>query len=763
LSTEPGSDTSGQSWLIGGRVQGVGFRPFACVLAAELGLRGSVRNRGGHVEVVAQGEGLQAALFLRRLLSEHPPIARPELISSKSCPATDEPGFRILPSEGRADTGEPDGDVLPDLPMCDDCLVEMAGPGTRRLCDPFIACTQCGPRYTITRDVPFDRQATSMAEFPLCVQCRAEYAEPSDRRFHAQAMTCPDCGPKLTFRIESNTVTGDQEAVAWAIQALRDGAVVAVKGVGGYHLLCDASNDAAVRRLRARKRRPTKPLAVLFPLCGTDLLQGLRPYCAPDSVEAQTLRSPERPIVLVALRADNTLSPALAPGLAELGAMLPSSPLQAIIAGAFGGPLVATSGNISGEPVLTEAAEAQQLLSTVADAFLHHDRSILHPADDGIIRVIAGHPRPLRLGRGNAPMYHALPQTIARPVLALGGQMKVTLALGFGARVVISPHLGDLDSPRGLDLLEATVETLQRLHGVRALGLVCDAHGGYTGSRWAKAQSALPVLRIPHHHAHAAALAGEFPQEERWLCFTWDGAGLGDDGKLWGGEALLGRPGGWTRVATFRQFAPQGGDKAAGEPWRSAAALTWELGLDWQPPGLDTSLAHAAWQQRLNCPPTSSVGRLFDAAASFLNLAQRTSHEGEAAMAVEAVATEASDACALPLRERPDGVCEADWAPLAALLLDPRHEPGCRAATLHARLAATLVAQAIAMRRLHGPFAVGLGGGVFQNRRLAELSLRGLLAAGFRAHLPLRVPCNDAGLSFGQVVEAAARPEVSAQ
>lgn len=646
------------------------------MLVAELGLRGSVRNRGGHVQVVGHGKPGQADLFLQRLLSEHPAIARLELISTQPCRVAETARFLILPSEIVPSMARLEAVVIPDQTVCDACLAEMAHVGSRRAQYSFITCTQCGPRYTITRDLPFDRHATAMAGFALCAACRNEYARPGDRRFHAQAMACPECGPKLTLRMGAHTVRDDTDALAWTVQALRDGAIVAVKGIGGYHLFCDASNDAAVCRLRLRKRRPTKPLAVLFPLGGFDLSDEIRRYCEPGAEEAESLRSPERPIVLVRQRACSTLSPALAPGLTELGAMLPSSPLHHIIVVAFGGPLVATSGNISGEPTLVAPNKAQQGLSTVADAFLHHDRPILHPADDGVTRVIAGHPRPLRLGRGNAPLYHALPRPLANPVLALGGQMKVNLALGFGASAVISPHLGDLDSLRGLDLLEAIAETLQRMHGVRVQALVCDAHGGYTGTRWAVAQRRLAVIRIPHHHAHAAAVAGEFAEEERWLCFTWDGAGLGDDGTVWGGEALLGRPGDWRRVATFRTFAPPGGDRAAREPWRSAAALAWALGLEWRPAGFDCSLARGTWQQRLNCPLTSSVCRLFDAAGAFLNLAQHTSYEGEVAMAIEAIATQADDASALTLRARPDGVCEADWAPLVPMLLDERLRVG---------------------------------------------------------------------------------------
>ncbi len=761
------ASTDARRWLIGGRVQGVGFRPFVCVLANELGVSGSVRNHGGQVEVVvrhcaapsrpAQGrprprDGGEApditGLFLRRLLSEHPPIAHPELVSTEDREQVVEPGFHILPS-----TGGSGAVLLPDQSLCDACLAEMADPDARRYRYPFITCTQCGPRFTIAKAIPFDRASTVMAEFPLCARCRAEYEQPADRRFHAQVMACPDCGPTLSFRDGLDRVRGNEAALARTIAALRDGAIVAVKGIGGYHLLCDARDDAAVLRLRARKRRPAKPLAVLFPRTGTDGLDLVRACCAPNAEEAVALTRPDRPIVLVPLREASGLSPSLVPGLRELGAMLPYSPLHYLIAAAFDGPLVATSGNITGEPVLTEPADAERHLSSIADAFLHHDRPILRPADDGVFRVIAGRPRPLRLGRGSAPLELTLSRPVERPLLALGGQMKVTLALAFGTRVVISPHLGEIDSPRGLDLLEATAETLQGLHGVQARTLVCDSHAGYTSTRWVKAwaeaRADTLVLRVPHHCAHAAAVAGEFPDEPRWLCFTWDGVGLGEDGTLWGGEALLGHPGVWARVATFRPFAPQGGDKAASEPWRSAAALAWELGAaggfhrGWEPSVPDAALVRAAWTSRLNCPEISSVGRLFDAAAAFLRLVQRASHEGEGPMALETIAEAGSgfgEAVPLPLPSRSDGVLQADWAPLVELLLDETRSPRRRAVMFHASLARSLVDQAIAVRHRHGAFAVGLTGGVFQNRLLAEMALHGLLEAGFRAYLPIRVP-----------------------
>ena len=752
LSKHVPSET-GQTWLIGGHVQGVGFRPFVSVMATELGVRGSVRNRGSQVEIVAIGDRASVELLLRRLLAEHPPIARPELIAIQSCTAPANSGFRILPSG----CGDPGGAVLPDQSTCEACLTEMADPDARRYRYPFIACTQCGPRYTTIASPPFDRVTTGMAGFSLCNLCRAEYEQPENRRFHAQLIACATCGPSLCFREGSEHINGNEPALARTVETLRIGGIVAVRGIGGYHLFCDATLDTAINRLRDRKRRPTKPLAVMFPRTGRDGLDHLRLHCTVDAEAGHSLLGRERPIVLVPLRCDSTLSHAIAPGLDELGALLPYSPLHELLLNGFGRPLVATSGNLGGEPVLTEPAEAEEFLASTADAFLHHDRPILNPADDGIVRIISGRARMFRIGRGSAPLGASLQRPLTSPVLALGGEMKVTLALGFNSRVVISPHLGDLDSPRGLDRLESTVEALQRLHGVQVQAMVCDAHGGYTSTRWAARQNSLPVLRISHHHAHAAAVAGEFPQEPRWLCFTWDGNGLGEDGTLWGGEALLGSPGCWSRVGTFRSFAPPGGDKSAREPWRSAAALAWEMGLDWRTAGIDIRLARAAWQQRLNCPPTSSVGRLFDGAAAFLNLTPRASYEGEGPMAVEAIATEADDAAALPLRERTDGVLEADWGPLVHELLDTNVTAGRRAATMHACLARTLVHQAIAVRKRHGSFAVGLAGGVFQNRRLTELSLCGLRDAGFRAYLPFRIPCNDAGLSFGQVIEAAAR------
>ena len=358
-----------------------------------------------------------------------------------------------------------------------------------------------------------------------------------------------------------------------------------------------------------------------------------------------------------------------------------------------------------------------------------------------------------------ATRQQTLVHELAEPVLALGGQMKACLALGFGRQVVISSDLGDLATPHGLERLEATADSMQRGYGVKAKALICDAHHGYTSTRWAKAQRDLPVRPVFHHHAHASGVAGEFVSESRWLCFTWDGLGLGADGSLWGGEAFLGAAGAWARVATFRRFAPPGGETAAREPWRSAAALAWALGLAFSLPGRNIALAKAAWEKNVNCPETSAVGRLFDAAASFLNLVQHADFEAAGPMAVEAIATPdagLADAVSIPLRRLGDGVLQADWSPLVPLLLDEARSAADRAAGFHASLALTLVVQALTLREQHGDFAVGLTGGVFQNRLLASLAQDALTQAGFRTYLPQQNPCHDGGLSFGQVVEAAA-------
>lgn len=761
---------------ISGRVQGVGFRPFVYRLAHQHQITGWVRNVDGTVEIHAEGRAAQLQLFGAALLNEAPPLSAPGPLAIAAC-APEHPGaFSILDSAASpraacpndasskmADSGSIH--LPPDGFVCADCLAELHDPANRRYRYPFINCTQCGPRYTLITGLPYDRPNTAMRDFALCPDCRREYENPLDRRFHAEPIACPACGPHLQFVSDEEIHDDDEAVLAAAVAALRAGKIVAVKGVGGYHLLCDAINDEAIATLRARKPRPAKPLAVMFR--NLDSLRGAV-HLAPEL--ESFLASPERPIVLLPKRAGTKLSEGIAPGLAEIGCLLPYSPLHALLLADFGGPLVATSGNLSGEPVLTDNAEAQTRLAHLADAFLHHNRPIVRPADDPIYRVIAAVPRPLRLGRGSAPLELDLRASLPEPVLALGSHMKNTLCLAWGTRAVVSPHIGELDTLRSLDTLGQVAADLQRLYQVRATRLIVDRHPGYGTRRYAR-DSGLPLFEVWHHHAHASALAWEFPDIQEWIVFAWDGVGVGADQTLWGGEAFTGAPGRWQRAASLRPFRLPGGDKAGREPWRAAAALLWETE---QPAPFAPDPLHRAWARGLNSPASSAVGRLFDAAAALCGICTNASFEGEGPMRLEAAAYDSIPLCGtlahsgsesfrasgaegqaieLPLDRDPAGIWRSDWAPLLPMLTDATRPVAERAASFHLSLAQALVDQAQQLRAQTGIRSVGLSGGVFQNRLLAEATIARLQAAGFAAHLPQRVPVNDAGLSFGQVIE----------
>lgn len=739
-------------WLIDGRVQGVGFRPYVYRLARRHRLNGWVQNLSGQVLIFAQGDIPSLLAFESALLAEAPPLARPRILSSENLHTQSCDTFSIVAS--RSDSVARIH-VPPDYFTCDDCLRELCNTQDRRYRYPFINCTQCGPRYTLITHLPYDRPNTTMAGFPLCRQCRAEYENPLDRRYHAEPVGCPDCGPCLQYHApEVALIVDNAAALAATVAALRCGYIVAVKGVGGYHLMCDASNDVAVARLRSNKPRPHKPLAVMFPWRGVDGLEALAAL-DPGSAQALLLCDPMRPIVMVRQQTASTLSRNIAPGLNEIGVFLPYSPLHHLLLNDFDAPLVVTSANISGEPVLTDSVEVERRLPHVAEAFLHHTRPIARPADDSVYRVIAGVPRPLRLGRGNAPLELSLPLTLHQPLLAVGGHMKNTIALAWENRVVISPHIGDLDAPRSLEVFGQVINDLQDLYQVHATRLVCDAHPGYASTRWAR-RAGLPVQAVWHHHAHAAAVAGEFPTVSNWLVFTWDGVGYGVDTTLWGGEALLGAPGNWQRVASFRPFHLPGGERASREPWRSAAALCWESGIAWYSDIADISLAQQAWEKCLNAPETSAAGRLFDAAAALLGLIDTASFEGQGPMLLEAACTESAVAVPLPLSCDEQGVWRSDWAALVPYLLDGHLSVGERAMGFHISLAQALVDQACRLREVYGVFVVGLAGGVFQNRILAEQVIGRLTKNGFDVRLGERIPSNDAGISFGQVIESTA-------
>lgn len=741
-----------QRWRIGGRVQGVGFRPFVYRLAQVYALKGWVRNNGGEVEIHVEGPPERLQVFGDALFSRAPPAAVTQLFEVQSARPELSTEFKILVSTFDRDSCI---HVPTDLFTCDECLAELHDPAARRYRYPFINCTQCGPRYTLIRTMPYDRPNTSLDGFVLCAHCAAEYGDPRDRRFHAEPLACAACGPALHWRSDRREVCGNEAALAAAVSALRDGQIVALRGVGGYHLLCDAANERALARLRVRKGRPTKPLAVMVPWRGRDGLDYARGLAFLSPVETAALCHVMRPIVLAALRPQSMLA-AVAPGLREVALMLPYSPLHHLLLEDFGAALVATSANLSGEPVLTEPEQVEARLNHVADGFLHHDRAIVRPADDPVLRVVAATVRPLRLGRGIAPLELYLPVPVRSPTLAVGAYMKTTVALAWGDRAVVSPHIGDLSSPRGREVFAQVARDLQKLYGVRAECVVHDAHPGFPNTRWAR-ESGLPTQAVWHHFAHAAAVAGEYPSDAPLLCFTWDGVGLGPDNTLWGGEALFGGPGTWQRVASFRPFHLPGGERAAREPWRSALALCWECGQPWlEGERLGGPLLRSAIDGGVNAPSTTSVGRLFDAAAALLGLCMRTSYEGEAPMLLEALCTDPVAPVALPIALDAAGVWRSDWAPILPALLDARLAPAVRAALFHSTFAQALCDQALAVRTQTGVERVGLSGGVFQNRVLTEQAQALLTGAGFQVLIPERLPINDASISYGQLIEAAA-------
>ena len=741
-----------------GHVQGVGFRPFVYRLAREHGLVGRVRNQLGQVEVLVTGPPHALQRFEQELIVRAPPLSRPQIDESRAIDPLDATNFEIAPSSAGATARV---FVPPDYFMCDDCRRELQDPADRRYRYPFINCTQCGPRYTLIEGLPYDRPNTSMADFPLCPECHSEYIDPANRRFHAEPVACPACGPQLSFvDARRDSLVRGNAATSAAIARLKAGAIVAVKGIGGYHLMCDARSVEAVTNLRQRKFRPDKPLAVMFPLAGADGLDAVRGHADLDPAEAALLASPGRPIVLTTKSAACDLAPNIAGGLSEIGVFLPYSPLHQILLDGFGGPLVATSANISGEPVLTDNDAVEVRLGSVADAFLHHNRPIVRPADDPVFRRIAGTTRPLRVGRGCAPLEMELPWLQAEPLLAVGGHMKGTLALAWEDRAVISPHIGEMDSPRSLEVFEQLAHDLQALYGVRAERIVCDAHPGYTTRRWALAQD-LPVEEVWHHHAHASAVAAEADRPGQWLMFAWDGVGLGEDGTLWGGEALLGRAGDWRRVASFRPFRLPGGERAGREPWRSAAALHWTCERDWHDCPDTEGLARAGWQRRLNSPETTAAGRVFDAAAALIGRFHYASFEAQGPMYLESLVQRPGEAVALPVEKDAAGIWRCDWEPMLDLANDQRRSQRARAEAFHSSMAQSLLDQALTIRAEATVDHVGLCGGVFQNRALTEQAVMLLESAGFRVYVPGTLPVNDAALSFGQVAETAARAAAS--
>lgn len=737
--------------MIQGVVQGVGFRPFVYRLALDLHLGGWVVNSAQGVVIEAEATPSTLNTFVTRLQGELPPHASISDLQMQVIPLRGETEFHIHHSHHN---GVKSALILPDLAPCPDCLRDIADPGNRRYRYPFTNCTNCGPRFSIILALPYDRPNTTMREFIMCDECRAEYENPLNRRFHTQPNACPKCGPQLRLLNGSGQVLATRDdALRSAAASLRHGGIVAVKGLGGFHLMVDARNSDAVTRLRERKGRYEKPLAVMFPS-----LEQVKQVCNLDTLEQELLTSAEAPIVLLRYRAGE-IAPEVAPDNPYLGAMLPSTPLHYLLLTDLGFPVVATSGNLSGEPICTAENEALAKLGHIADLFLVHDRPIARHMDDSVLCVAAGEPLVLRRARGYAPLPVDIPADQAT-LMATGAHQKITTALLQNGHIFLSQHLGDLDRAATLNVFKRTLADFQTLYDATPEAVVCDLHPDYATTRYAEA-SALPVRRVQHHYAHVLSCMVEHHLEPPVLGVAWDGTGYGTDGTIWGSEFLLIERDTFTRIAHLRPFPLPGGDAAAREPRRSLLGLLYALyGSDFPRDRVhftpnELQLLLTALQKKVNTPLTSSMGRLFDGAAALLSLRQHCSFEGQAAMALEYAALQANTDECYPFDITPitnpghgdSGMIE--WKPMIASMMNGT-DPALMSAMFHNTLAAMVVkvAQQVGIPR------VALTGGCFQNRVLLERTINKLRAAGFTPYWQQRIPPNDGGIAVGQIAAA---------
>jgi hydrogenase maturation protein HypF len=765
-----------------GLVQGVGFRPFVHALARRHGLTGHVGNDSSGVFIEVQGPPTAVEDFQRDLRERRPPLAVIDAVGVEELPAREERDFVIVESRRRDDLSTP---ISPDIATCDDCLRELFDTADRRYRYPFLNCTNCGPRFTILRDIPYDRTQTTMAGFPMCPACEAEYHDPTNRRFHAQPNACPTCGPRL-WLVPSAKVSEaaarpvdygpwpqGEEALRLAREALAEGQVVAIKGLGGFHLACDATDAEAVARLRARKGRVDKPFALMAASPASACA-----YVEIDDHEERLLTSRARPIVLLRRRtgpADvRPIAEGVAPGNAFLGVMLPYTPLHHLLVGDR--PLVMTSGNLSDEPIAHDNAEALTRLAPLADAFLLHDRPIHAVCDDSVVRVFDGAEAPVRRSRGYAPFPVAWPGSGSGPtVLAVGGELKATFCLARPPYAYLSQHIGDMGNLETLEAFARAEAHFRALFRAEPAVVACDSHPGYLSARWAGRFAegrGLPLIAVQHHHAHAASVMLEHGLDgaRPVIGVILDGTGYGLDGAIWGGEVLLADYRGFRRLAHLKYIPLPGGDAAIRRPYRSALAHLWAAGLPWDDdlpcvaacPEAERRVLRRQLERSLNCVPTSSMGRLFDAVAALIGVRQTVTYEAQAAIEMESRCDERDEgtcgAFALEVPEA-DGPVVVDPAPLLRSIAAElrRGVPGTvLAGRFHHAVAGAVVVLARWARDHTGVGSVALSGGVFQNMLLLRRATDRLHDEGFEVLVHRRVPANDGGLSLGQAAVASA-------
>jgi hydrogenase maturation protein HypF len=761
-----------------GVVQGVGYRPFVFALAERHDIAGWVRNTSAGVDIEVEGTRAAVERFVADLQADAPPLARIDEVTVKAIAPKGASGFKILVSQSQDGGYQP---VSPDVATCDDCLREMRDPTDRRYRYPFINCTNCGPRFTIITDIPYDRPSTTMAEFEMCPLCAAEYSDPRDRRFHAQPIACPDCGPHVWLEPTDRSAdvpegaTGaprDDDAIRAARRLLAEGRIVAIKGLGGFHLACDAENDAAVAELRRRKLRVDKPFALMVRDVSV-----LERHCTIEDTERDLLTSQERPIVILSRRSSSKVAHEVSPDTTDLGLMLPYTPLHELLleedaSDAAPGVLVMTSGNLSEEPIATDNDEARRRLAGLADALLLHDRPIRSRCDDSVVRTFEGRVYPLRRSRGYAPYPVELPWPTA-PLLAAGAELKNTFCIGRDRRAFMSHHIGDMENYETLVAFEDGVAHYERLFRISPQALAYDLHPDYLATRLILERAereGLPAVGVQHHHAHIAScmIDNGLRGDEPVIGLSFDGTGYGDDGAIWGGEVLLADYGGYVRLMHLDYVPMPGGDLAVHEPWRLALAWLRRAGIAWDddlPPVRSAGsegvhVVSTQIERGVNAPPTSSMGRLFDAVSSLAGIRECVNYEAQAAIALEQL-VDRSEGGSYELTVAGHII---DASPAIAMIVEDVRSgaSASRVATrFHRAVADAACAACVASREDTGAARVALSGGVWQNMTLLEMTVERLRRSGFEVLLHRQVPTNDGGLALGQLAVASRWLELS--
>lgn len=744
-------------FTIQGIVQGVGFRPFVYGLAQQHSLAGHVGNNGEGVFIEIEGTPENLARFQTALLHQPPPLVRLDSVQVESIEPAHDHDFVIVASQA---SDQLTALLPPDIAICDDCLRELLDPTNRRYHYPFINCTNCGPRFTIIQGIPYDRPKTTMADFEMCPDCAAEYHDPLNRRFHAQPNACPVCGPHLWFQTHSGEVIRGDDAIALTKQAFANDQIIAVKGIGGFHLACDARSDTALRILRERKGRVDKPFAIMV----RDL-EMTRQLAEINPTEAELLESPQRPIVLLKKRLPSHLSELVAPGNEYIGVMLAYTPLHYLLLDDY--PLVMTSGNFSGEPICKDNDEALHYLTPLVDGFLLHNRPIHIACDDSVLRIHDEHELPIRRSRGYTPFPVKLPFDAAT-VLATGGELKNTFCLTHHRHAFLSQHIGDMENIETLNAFTASVAHFSTLYGLQPEMVICDLHPNYLTSTWAAefaSANNLPLIQVQHHHAHIASALAEHADtgQSPIIGVCLDGTGYGTDGAIWGGEFLLADYAHFERVAHLKYIPLAGGDAAIKKPYRAALAHLWSADIEWEEwlppvaacPAIEQRILARQFEAGFNTVPTSSMGRLFDAAAALIGVRQIVSYEAQAAIELESMATPTDEGYAFALEILPDAPIQLDANPAFRAMVDDLQQgvsPNLIAGKFHRGVADVILKICDLLRQKTGIHRVALSGGVFQNVLLLGLTNQALTQSGFEVLVHRAVPPNDGGLALGQAI-----------